>query len=51
MLKPGGLVCQVKNGRLSYADFGRQAAFTLGSDLRASYLGYATKLDQLSAGI
>lgn len=45
------LVRQVKKGRLSYADFGRRAAFTLSSDLRASYLGYATKLDRPSAGL
>jgi 2-polyprenyl-6-hydroxyphenyl methylase / 3-demethylubiquinone-9 3-methyltransferase len=37
------LLRQVKKGKLSYADFGRQAAFTLTTDLRASYLGYATK--------
>jgi len=41
------LVRQVKKGRLSYADFGRRAAFTLSSDLRASYLGYATRLDRV----
>jgi 2-polyprenyl-6-hydroxyphenyl methylase / 3-demethylubiquinone-9 3-methyltransferase len=37
------LLRQVKKGKLSYADFGRQAAFTLTSDLRISYLGHATK--------
>lgn len=37
------LVRLVKKGKLSYADFGRQAAFTLTSDLRISYLGHATK--------
>ena len=37
------LVRQVKKGRISYADFGRQAAFTLTSDMRVSYLGHATK--------
>jgi 2-polyprenyl-6-hydroxyphenyl methylase/3-demethylubiquinone-9 3-methyltransferase len=37
------LVRQVKRGKLSYADFGRRAAFTLTSDLRISYLGHATK--------
>jgi 2-polyprenyl-6-hydroxyphenyl methylase/3-demethylubiquinone-9 3-methyltransferase len=45
------LVRQVKKGRLSYADFGRRAEFTLTSDLRASYLGYATRLDQPNAGL
>jgi 2-polyprenyl-6-hydroxyphenyl methylase/3-demethylubiquinone-9 3-methyltransferase len=39
------LLRQVKKAKLSYADFGRQAAFTLTSDLRASYLGHATKND------
>lgn len=37
------LLRQVKKGKLSYADFGRQTAFTLTSDLRVSYLGHATK--------
>jgi SAM-dependent methyltransferase len=37
------LLRQVKKGKLSYADFGRQAAFTLTSDMRISYLGHATK--------
>ena len=37
------LLRQVKKGRLSYADFGRKAAFTLTSNLRISYLGHATK--------
>ena len=37
------LLRQVKKGKLSYADFGRQAAFTLTSNLRVSYLGHATK--------
>jgi 2-polyprenyl-6-hydroxyphenyl methylase/3-demethylubiquinone-9 3-methyltransferase len=37
------LLRQVKKGKLSYGDFGRQAAFTLTSNLRVSYLGYATK--------
>jgi 2-polyprenyl-6-hydroxyphenyl methylase / 3-demethylubiquinone-9 3-methyltransferase len=37
------LLRQVKKGKLSYADFGRQAAFILTSDLRISYLGHATK--------
>jgi DNA-binding MarR family transcriptional regulator len=37
------LLGQVKKGKLSYADFGRQAAFTLTTDLRISYLGHATK--------
>ena len=37
------LLRQVKKGKLTYADFGRQAAFTLTSDLRISYLGHATK--------
>jgi hypothetical protein len=37
------LLRRVKKGKLSYADFGRQAAFTLTSDLRISYLGHATK--------
>ena len=45
------LVRQVRKGRLSYADFGRRAAFTLTGDLRASYLGYATKLERPGAGI
>ena len=37
------LLRQVKKGKLSYADFGRQAAFTLTRDLRISYLGHASK--------
>jgi len=37
------LLRQVKKGKLSYADFGRQAACTLTSNLRLSYLGHATK--------
>jgi 2-polyprenyl-6-hydroxyphenyl methylase/3-demethylubiquinone-9 3-methyltransferase len=37
------LLRQVKKGKLSYADFGRKAAFTLTSNLRVAYLGYATK--------
>ena len=37
------LLRQVKKGTLSYADFGRQAACTLTSNLRLSYLGHATK--------
>jgi 2-polyprenyl-6-hydroxyphenyl methylase / 3-demethylubiquinone-9 3-methyltransferase len=37
------LLRQVKKGKLSYAGFGRQAAFTLTSDLRISYLGHATR--------
>lgn len=37
------LLRQVKKGKLSYADFGRKAVFTLTSDLRISYLGHATK--------
>jgi 2-polyprenyl-6-hydroxyphenyl methylase / 3-demethylubiquinone-9 3-methyltransferase len=45
------LVRQVKKGRLSYADFGRRATFTLSNNLRASYLGYATKLDRPGAGL
>jgi 2-polyprenyl-6-hydroxyphenyl methylase/3-demethylubiquinone-9 3-methyltransferase len=45
------LVRQVKKGSLSCADFGRKAAFTLKGDLRGSYIGYATKLDRLTAGI
>jgi hypothetical protein len=40
------LMRRVKQGRLSCADFGRQAAFTLRDDLRGSYIGYATKLDR-----
>jgi 2-polyprenyl-6-hydroxyphenyl methylase/3-demethylubiquinone-9 3-methyltransferase len=37
------LLRQVKKGKLTYADFGRRAAFTLTDDLRISYLGHATK--------
>lgn len=39
------LLRQVRKGKLSYADFGRQAAFTLTRDVRVSYLGHATKND------
>lgn len=42
------LLRQVKKGRISYADFGRRAAFTLTGDLRASYLGHATKSASLT---
>ena len=37
------LVCQLKAGRRSYADLGRQAPFRLTRGLGISYLGYATK--------
>jgi 2-polyprenyl-6-hydroxyphenyl methylase/3-demethylubiquinone-9 3-methyltransferase len=45
------LVRRVKKGRLSYADFGRRAAFKLTDNLRGSYIGYAAKLDQPGAGL
>jgi 2-polyprenyl-6-hydroxyphenyl methylase / 3-demethylubiquinone-9 3-methyltransferase len=34
---------QLKKGKLSHADFGRKAAFTLTKDMRISYLGHAVK--------
>lgn len=37
------LLRQLKKARLSYAEFGRKAAFTLTDDLRGSYIGHATK--------
>jgi len=37
------LLRQVKEGKLSYADFGSRSAFALTSDQRISYLGHATK--------
>jgi 2-polyprenyl-6-hydroxyphenyl methylase / 3-demethylubiquinone-9 3-methyltransferase len=37
------LLRQLKKGKLSCADFGRRTACTLTSNLRVSYLGYATK--------
>jgi len=46
------LLRQLKKGRLSYGEFGRKAAFRLTGDLRASYIGHATKtaVRQLPAG-
>jgi 2-polyprenyl-6-hydroxyphenyl methylase / 3-demethylubiquinone-9 3-methyltransferase len=38
------LVRQVKKGKLSYAEFGRRCAMVLSKDLRASYIGQATKV-------
>jgi 2-polyprenyl-6-hydroxyphenyl methylase / 3-demethylubiquinone-9 3-methyltransferase len=35
------LLRQLKKGKLSHADFGRRAAFTLTKDMRISYLGHA----------
>jgi 2-polyprenyl-6-hydroxyphenyl methylase/3-demethylubiquinone-9 3-methyltransferase len=37
------LLRQLKKGRISYAEFGRKAAFRLTGNLRASYIGHATK--------
>jgi 2-polyprenyl-6-hydroxyphenyl methylase/3-demethylubiquinone-9 3-methyltransferase len=37
------LLRRLKRGRVSYAEFGRKAAFTLTRDLRVSYIGHATK--------
>jgi 2-polyprenyl-6-hydroxyphenyl methylase / 3-demethylubiquinone-9 3-methyltransferase len=37
------LARQLKKGKLTYADFGRKAAFTLTRGLRISYLGHATR--------
>jgi 2-polyprenyl-6-hydroxyphenyl methylase / 3-demethylubiquinone-9 3-methyltransferase len=37
------LLRQLKKGKLSHADFGRKAAFTLTKDMRISYLGHAVK--------
>jgi len=37
------LLRQLKKGKLSHADFGRKAAFTLTNDMRISYLGHAVK--------
>jgi len=37
------LLRQLKKDKLSHADFGRKAAFTLTNDMRISYLGYAVK--------
>jgi 2-polyprenyl-6-hydroxyphenyl methylase/3-demethylubiquinone-9 3-methyltransferase len=49
-LKPGiappaliPLMYQVKKGKISYAEFGRRSAMVLSKDLRASYIGHATK--------
>jgi len=37
------LLRRLKKGKLSHADFGRKAAFTLTKDMRISYLGHAVK--------
>jgi len=37
------LLRQLKKGKISHADFGRKAVFTLTRDLRISYLGQAVK--------
>lgn len=37
------LLRQLKKGRISHADFGRRAAFTLTRDLRITYVGHAVK--------
>jgi 2-polyprenyl-6-hydroxyphenyl methylase/3-demethylubiquinone-9 3-methyltransferase len=37
------LMRRVKKGKLSYAEFGRRSAMVLSKDLRASYIGHATK--------
>jgi len=33
----------LKQGKFSYGEFGRKAAFKLTSDLRITYIGHATK--------
>ncbi|HEX9041315.1 MAG TPA: bifunctional 2-polyprenyl-6-hydroxyphenol methylase/3-demethylubiquinol 3-O-methyltransferase UbiG [Trebonia sp.] len=38
------LTHQVKKGKLSYAEFGRRSAMVISKNLRASYIGHATKL-------
>jgi 2-polyprenyl-6-hydroxyphenyl methylase/3-demethylubiquinone-9 3-methyltransferase len=38
------LMRKVKKGKLSYAEFGRRCAMVLSNDLRASYIGHATKV-------
>jgi 2-polyprenyl-6-hydroxyphenyl methylase / 3-demethylubiquinone-9 3-methyltransferase len=37
------LLRQLKKGKLTYAEFGRQASFVLTEDLRVSYIGHAVK--------
>jgi len=40
------IVRQLKKGKISYAECGRQASFVLTKDLRISYIGHATKRPQ-----
>jgi 2-polyprenyl-6-hydroxyphenyl methylase/3-demethylubiquinone-9 3-methyltransferase len=38
------MLWQLRRGRISYGEFGRQARFVITKDVRISYAGYATKL-------